>query len=87
ISGIIIGFLELLRNYIKKNWDLHQVVPLFLMMHLSAALLLMIVTYIIEIDPIKSSSLILGFILGGLIAIIAYAGEIEREHKDTIKPV
>lgn len=86
ISGIIVGFLELIRNYIKKNWDLHQVVPVFLMMHLFAALVFMIVTYIIEMDPIKSSSLILGFILGGLISIVAYAGEIEREHKDEIKP-
>ena len=84
ISGIIVGFLELIRNYLKKNWDLHQVVPVFLMMHLFASLVFIIVTYVIEMDPIKSSSLILGFILGGLISIVAYAGEIEREHKNEI---
>ncbi|MCY3410315.1 MAG: hypothetical protein INQ03_01650 [Candidatus Heimdallarchaeota archaeon] len=88
-AGIIIGFIELIWYYIHKNWDLHVVVPNYLMMHLITTMVGVVILYMLSPAQLMASSGSIGFILGGMIAIIAYAGEIKREHsspdEDSIK--
>lgn len=81
IVGLIVAFLELLPKYIRKEWDLHEVVPYFLFFHLTLAIIVNIGQfYISRYDGLVKIGFGLGFVLGGLIGIIAYIGEVKIEH-------
>ncbi|MHA2275445.1 MAG: hypothetical protein ACXAC2_06750 [Candidatus Kariarchaeaceae archaeon] len=81
IIGLIIAFFELLPKYIRKQWDLHIVVPYFLMLHLSLSIFVNIAQFMVSrYDNLFKIGFGIGFVIGGLIAIIAYIGEVKIEH-------
>lgn len=79
-GGILVGFLLLVRYYFTKQWDLHIVVPNYLLYQSILASLLVIVIKFLSLGIFQKTGIGIGFILGGLIAIVAYAGEIKIEH-------
>lgn len=81
IAGLIIAFFELLPRYIRKDWDLHEVVPYFFFIHLSLSIGVNIAQFFVSgYDDLAKIGFGLGFVLGGLLGIIAYIGEIKLEH-------
>ncbi len=78
IGGIIYGFIILLPMYIKKIWDLHKITPIYLIFLLIATIIIVFLQFTI----IMQSGIIIGGVIGGLITIIAYAGEIKKEHME-----
>ncbi|MFV2015319.1 MAG: hypothetical protein ACC656_07825 [Candidatus Heimdallarchaeota archaeon] len=86
IAGLIIAFFELLPKYIRKDWDLHEVVPYFLFVHLSLSIAVNIGQFFISrYDGLLKIGFGLGFVLGGLIGIIAYIGEVKLEHTQKVE--
>lgn len=79
--GIIIGFCQLLPFYVRKEWDLHVVIPKSLLVHLFTIVISLVILLLFEKNLIKIISINIGISLGGLLAIIAYMGEVEKEHK------
>ena len=68
-------------RYIRKDWDLHEVVPYFFFVHLSLSIGVNIGQFFISgYDDLIKIGFGLGFVLGGLLGIIAYIGEIKLEH-------
>lgn len=82
ISGIIVAFFELIGKYRSKEWDLHIVVPYFLKLHLSLALLILVLILFLDFSGFLEQGALIGFNIGGLIGIVAYAGEVKKEHSD-----
>jgi len=81
IAGLIVAFFELLPKYIRKDWDLHEVVPYFFLVHLSLSILVNIGQFFVSgYGDLLKIGFGLGFVLGGLLGIIAYIGEIKIEH-------
>ena len=82
ITGIVVAFLILLPKYIKKEWDLHIVVPYFLTIHLALSVIYIIGGLVIlNQELLYKYGLGFGFVMGGLIGIIAYMGEVHIEHR------
>ncbi len=82
ITGVILAFFILLPKYIKKEWDLHIVVPYFLTIHLILSILFIVGSMILlDRETLFKYGLGFGFVIGGLIGIIAYMGEVHIEHK------
>jgi len=85
ISGLIVGitlqFFILLRPYIQKNWDLHEVVPysLFFSAFLGALIILGF-TFTEKFSQLREIGISIGFFLGTLLTTIAYVGEVKKEH-------
>lgn len=86
IGGLIMGFLELLPKYISKQWDLHLVVPYFLLVHLVTLIFTLFILIFFPFTSIQKNGIAIGYAIGGLITIIAYIGEVKKEHqnKDSI---
>ena len=82
ISGIVAAFMELIKKYVSKEWDLHVVVPYFLKVHLLLSLILLLVSFLTDLPAFIEQGFIIGFNIGGLIGIVAYAGEVKREHTE-----
>ncbi len=82
ITGLLIAFLELAKYYFNKEWDLHVVLPNFLFFHLLLTFIVMVTSYFVNEDTTWNAGLVYGFVLGGLIAMVAYAGEIKIEHSE-----
>ena len=83
ITGVLAAFFILLPKYIKKEWDLHVVVPYFLTIHLVLSIIYIIGSlFILDKEVLFKYGLGFGFVIGGLIGIIAYMGEVHIEHKD-----
>lgn len=83
ITGIIVAFFVLLPKYIKKEWDLHIVVPYFLMIHLTLSIIYIVGSMVfLDRETLYKYGLGFGFVIGGLIGIIAYMGEVHIEHKE-----
>ena len=84
IIGIGIGLVILLPKYIQAEWDLHVIVPYFLYSFLIALVVIQILSFVIfpNVGTIRKIATSIGIIIGGFISIIAYAGEIKREHQD-----
>ena len=81
IAGLVIAFFELLPKYIRKKWDLHEVVPYFLFLHLTFSIIVNIGQFFVSrYEELLKVGFGLGFVLGGLIGIIAYIGEVKIEH-------
>jgi hypothetical protein len=86
IIGILIAFIELLPKYIKKEWDLHEVVPYFFIFHLSLSIIVNIAQFFVSrYEELFKIGFGIGFVLGGMIAIIAYIGEVKLEHTNKEK--
>lgn len=84
VLGLVLGFLLLLRWYLSQEWDLHKVVPQFLFYLLIISVGSLGLSLIINSPPILETGFIIGEIMGGMLAIVAYAGEVEKEHKDNM---
>ncbi len=84
ILGLLIGFFELLPKYLQKQWDLHIVTPYFLVFHLISLFIVTIILIALDRSTLQINGVIIGYVLGGLLAIIAYMGEVRREHQDEV---
>ena len=82
IAGLITGFFILLPKYIKKEWDLHIVIPYFLFMHVIILTLVVIISFFLPYSAIFKNGFVIGLTLGGFLTAIAYAGEIKIEHSN-----
>lgn len=83
IAGLVGGFLILMPYYYRKQWDLHIVVPNSLFIHLLAAAVIFLFNSLTSIfSPLFESAILMGYLVGGLIAILAYAGEVKKEHQN-----
>lgn len=82
ITGIVISVIYLLNYYLKKQWDLHVIVPNFLRIFMIEIIILYILSFIFfkNLNLLTKNSFIIGFVVGGLISIIAYAAEVKKEH-------
>lgn len=81
IAGLIIQFCILLYPYLKKNWDLHFVIPYSLFFNVLITVFLQVFfNFTNQITKIREIGIIIGFLIGGLLATIAYAGEVKEEH-------
>ncbi|MDH5402465.1 MAG: hypothetical protein OEY49_08240 [Candidatus Heimdallarchaeota archaeon] len=87
INGLAINFILEFPHYFGKEWDLHHVIPLFLIEHLTLSVFIFILFIYNKVDPIQSNSFTIGFLLGGLLTILAYAGEVKREHQVDDDPI
>ena len=82
ISGLLTGFALLVRPYRKQQWDLHKVVPEFLIFFLTILLMTLIIEQFWNFDVLYQSSFNIGFGLGGLLPVIAYSAEVAKEHPE-----
>lgn len=82
IGGIIVGFFILLPYYYQKQWDLHNVIPNVLFFHLIIAIIVLLMNLlIIKLSQLFETAFLVGYLIGGMIAILAYAGEVKKEHQ------
>jgi len=82
ITGILIGFLLLIRPYRRQQWDLHKVVPNFLIIFVLIFLSLLIIEQFMSNNTLYQSSFNIGMGIGGMIPIIAYSAEVAKEHSE-----
>jgi len=82
ITGILIGFLLLVRPYRRQQWDLHKVVPTFLINFVLIFLTLLIIEQFMSNNSLYQSSFNIGVGIGGMIPIIAYSAEVAKEHPE-----
>ncbi|MHA2248887.1 MAG: hypothetical protein ACXAD7_00930 [Candidatus Kariarchaeaceae archaeon] len=82
IAGLIIGFLEVINKYLRKEWDLHRVVPYFLVLHLISLVCVILILYFTSIPAIQKNGIGIGYAIGGLMVILAYTGEVKKEHTE-----
>lgn len=83
LIGIIISFLCLLPYYLRKEWDLHIVVPNGLFFHMVISVIIFFVFTIFNFfEVMVESSGLLGYLIGGLIPILAYSGEVKKERQE-----
>ena len=80
IAALVVSFLFLLPKYIKKEWDLHIIVPYALIRHLIILFVIIIVLIFLPWTIYIKNGIGIGYNIGGFLAIIAYAGEVKREH-------
>jgi hypothetical protein len=80
IAALILSFLILLPKYIKKEWDLHIIVPYALIRHLIILFIIIITLIFLPWTIYFKNGIGIGYNIGGFVAIIAYAGEVKREH-------
>ncbi|MHA2090182.1 MAG: hypothetical protein ACW98K_04920 [Candidatus Kariarchaeaceae archaeon] len=80
VTGLILGFSVLFPGYIKKQWDLHQVVPTYLYIQVLLLVIVVIVSLILPWNAMEKNGFIIGYAIGALIVITAYVGEVEKEH-------
>ena len=79
-SGIIIATILLIRDYKNKQWDLHVVVPKFLIRFLWIIIFEMTISLFIGTDPIGTPFFNFGIVFGGTFGIAAYEAEVRKEH-------
>lgn len=84
LIGVLLAFVLLLPKYIKKEWDLHNVVPAFLLQWTIAVVVYSLIAAVLSYSGKISLTSFLtsgyGFGLGGFFAVLAYVAEIKKEH-------
>ncbi len=82
LLGIICGSGLLVTDYMKKNWDMHNITTKFLIRFS----LLFAVTSIVSLGFLRAQfgfAIVLGnlgFLFGGSFCLVAYSSEIQKEH-------
>jgi hypothetical protein len=84
IIGVIINFGALLPMYRKKEWDLHIVVPQALFYIVIEGIILVIVLFFVQSPALFETALISGFLIGSLVPVLAYSGEVRKEHSPDV---
>ncbi len=84
IAALVISFLILLPKYINKEWDLHIIVPYALIRHLIVLFILIITLIFLPWTVYLKNGIGIGYNIGGFLAIMAYAGEVKKEHSDKL---
>lgn len=85
LAGLVASGIILLFYYRKEEWDLHIVIPNYLLVFLISLVLLMLIVAIGMIDfyfTIFFPALLYGYGIGGLLSGIAYASEVKKEHPE-----
>jgi len=81
--GLVLGFLIILPSYLKSNWDLHIVIPRSLFIILLMAIFIQLLNLLTSwYSEFQESGFLVGFLFGSLLALLAFAGEVQREHQE-----
>ncbi|RMG28064.1 MAG: hypothetical protein D6732_19315 [Methanobacteriota archaeon] len=80
IVGILIGIGILIRPYINKVWDIHEIAPSFLFRFALIFIILTLLGIILQPKGFQVPLFNIGFVIGGFFTIAAYETEIAKEH-------